>query len=249
MKKFLSALAAVFLISACAMPAFAEEGSALGGLDTSNTTSISSSASGSDLGGAIADANKNIAPSEEDIKKASETVQPVVKIVNYGIGIVLGLLGTVLIGITILDIVYIVSPSAVRNIGGSGQPAGGGMMGAPAQSAQATGFAAIISDDCKAAIAESGAAAGGAAAPSPMGGGFGGGFGGGMGMGMGVGMGSPAPAAAPKAKNVIKLYMKKRVVTFIFIGVCMVILTCTCFLDVGLKLGSWLVGITNGLAG
>lgn len=246
MKKFLSALAAVFLISACTMPAFAEEGSALGALDTSNTTSVSSNASGSDLGGAIAEANKNIAPSEEDIKKASETVQPVVKIVNYGMGIVLGLLGTVLIGITILDIVYIVSPSAVRNIGGSGQPVGGGMMG-QAQPAQATGFAAIISDDCKAALAEAGTAAGGTTVPSPMGGGFGGGFGGGMGMGMG--MGAPAPAAAPKAKNVIKLYMKKRVVTFVFIGVCMVVLTCTCFLDVGLKLGSWLVGITNGLAG
>lgn len=246
MKKFLSALAAMFLISACTMPAFAEEGSALGALDTSNTTSVSSSASGSDLGGAIAEANKNIAPSEEDIKKASETVQPVVKIVNYGIGIVLGLLGTVLIGITILDIVYIVSPSTVRNIGGSGQPVGGGMMG-QAQPAQATGFAAIISDDCKAALAESGTACGGTTAPSPMGGGFGGGFGGGMGMGMG--MGAPAPAAAPKAKNVLKLYMKKRVVTFVFIGVCMVVLTCTCFLDVGLKLGSWLVGITNGLAG
>lgn len=230
MKKFLSALAAVFLISACTMPAFAEEGSALGALDTSNTTSVSSNASGS----------------EEDIKKASETVQLVVKIVNYGIGIVLGLLDTVLIGITILDIVYIVSPSAVRNIGGSGQPVGGGMMG-QAQPAQATGFAAIISDDCKAALAESGAAAGNPVAPSPMGGGFGGGFGGGMGMGMG--MGAPAPAAAPKAKNVIKLYMKKRVVTFVFIGVCMVVLTCTCFLDVGLKLGTWLVGITNGLAG
>ena len=225
MKKFLSALAAVFLISACTMPAFAEEGSALGALDTGNTTSVSS---------------------EEDTEKASETVQTVVKIVNYGIGIVLSLLGTVLIGITILDIVYIVSPSAVRNIGGSGQPVGGGMMG-QAQPAQATGFAAIISDDCKAALAESGAAAGNPVAPSPMGGGFGGGFGGGMGMGMG--MGAPAPAAAPKAKNVIKLYMKKRVVTFVFIGVCMVVLTCTCFLDVGLKLGTWLVGVTNGLAG
>ena len=246
MKKFLSALAAVFLISACTMPAFAEEGSAFGALDTGNTTSVSSSASGSDHGAAIGAAIKDASVSDEDIEKASETIQPVVKIVNYGIGIVLGILGTVLIGITILDIVYIVSPSAVRNIGGSGQPAGGGMMG-QAQPTQATGFAAIISDDCKAALAEAGASAGGASAPSPMGGGFGGGFGGGMGMGMG--MGAPAPAAAPKAKNVIKLYMKKRVVTFVFIGVCMVVLTCTCFLDVGLKLGSWLVGITNGLAG
>ena len=72
------------------------------------------------------------------------------------------------------------------------------------------------------------------------------GFGGGMGMGMG--MGAPAPAAAPKAKNVIKLYLKKRVLTFVFIGICMVVLTCTCFLDVGMKLGTWLVGITNGLS-
>lgn len=242
MKKFLSALAAVFLISACTMPAFAEEGSAFGALDTGNTTSVSSSASSYDP----SKLTEGVTITDEQADEALETVKPIIQIVNYGIGIVLGLLGTVLIGITVLDIVYIVSPSAVRNIGGSGQPAGGGMMG-QAQPTQATGFAAIISDDCKAALAEAGASAGGASAPSPMGGGFGGGFGGGMGMGMG--MGAPAPAAAPKAKNVIKLYMKKRVVTFIFIGVCMVVLTCTCFLDVGLKLGSWLVGITNGLAG
>lgn len=238
MKKFLSALAAVFLISACAMPAFAEEGSALGGLDTTSTTSSSVDASS---------LTKATNLTEEQKKEALAAAEPVIRIVNTGIGVVLALLGTVLIGITVLDIVYIVSPSAVRNIGSSGQPAGGGMMG-QAQPTQATGFSAIISDDCKAAIAESGAAAGGAAAPSPMGGGFGGGFGGGMGMGMGMGMGAPAPAAAPKAKNVIKLYLKKRVLTFVFIGVCMIVLTCTCFLDVGMKLGTWLVGITNGLS-
>lgn len=241
MKKFLSALAAVFLISACTMPAFAEEGSALGALDTSNTTSVSSSTSGSDLGGLTSATNLT----EEQKKEAVAAAEPVIRIVNTGIGVVLALLGTVLIGITVLDIVYIVSPAAVRNIGGSGQPVGGGMMG-QAQPAQATGFSAIISDDCKAALAESGAAAGNPVAPSPMGGGFGGGFGGGMGMGMG--MGAPAPAAAPKAKNVIKLYLKKRVLTFVFIGICMVVLTCTCFLDVGMKLGTWLVGITNGLS-
>lgn len=247
MKKFLSVLAAVFLLSASAITASAEEGSNLGALDTSTSSSASTN-SGSDLGSAIAEANKNIAPSEEDIAKASETVQPVIKIVNYGIGIVLGLLGTALIAITVLDIVYIVSPSAVRNIGSNSQPVGGGMMG-QAQPAQATGFAAIISDDCKAALAESGASApvGGAA---PMGGvGFGSGA---MGFGsgaMGFGGGAMTPAAQPKAKNVIKLYMKKRIMTFVFIGVCLVVLTCTCFLDVGLKFGTWAVNLISGLAG
>lgn len=248
MKKFLSVLAAVFLLSASAITASAEEGSNLGALDT-GTSSSASTNSGSDLGAAIIEANKNIAPSEEDIAKASETVQPVIKIVNYGIGIVLGLLGTALIAITVLDIVYIVSPSAVRNIGSNSQPTGGGMMG-QAQPQPTTGFAAIISDDCKAALAESGASTpvGGAA---PMGGGMG--FGSGaMGFGggaMGFGGGAMTPAAQPKAKNVIKLYMKKRIMTFVFIGVCLVVLTCTCFLDVGLKFGTWAVNMISGLAG
>ena len=76
-------------------------------------------------------------------------------------------------------------------------------------------------------------------------GGFGGGFGGGMGMG---GMGMGAPAAAPASKKlVIATYMKKRIFTFVLIGICAVLLTCTCFLDVGTKIGMWILEMVSGI--
>ena len=193
----------------------------------------------------------------EDIEKAKETITPLVKFVNYGLGILVALLGTILLAVTILDMLYIVSPSFIRNIGGGDVTQAGGMNGmggmGQAPAPQKRGFAALISDDCLAALNESGAGAAGgapAAGAMPMGGGFnngfGGGFGGGFNGGMG-GMGAPAASPAPKAKAVIAIYLKKRVFTLVLIGVCVVVLTCTCFLDVGMKIGMWITGLVSGI--
>ena len=135
----------------------------------------------------------------------------------------------------------------------------GGMGGAPAPQ-PATGFASLISDDCKAALAESGV---GGAAPqaggmSPMGGmggmggfgggGFGGGgFGGMGGMGGMGGFGGAQAAPAPSKKAVAMVYLKKRVFTFVLIGICAVVLTCTCFLDVGTWLGTQILNAVSGI--
>lgn len=212
----------------------------------------------------IGNVYSDIGVSKEDMEQAKTLISPAVKWINIGIGVIVGILGTILIGITALDLLYIVSPTFIRNIGSNGAaaaaPQGGMGMGAmggmgmqQAQPQQETGFASLISDDCRNAMAECGAqmAAAGAGA-APMGGMGMGGMGmgryGGMGgMGMGMGMGAQAPAAQPKAKKVVLCYLKKRVVTFVLIGVCAVVLTCTCFLDVGTTIGQWIVNQVSGL--
>lgn len=199
---------------------------------------------------------------EESSAAAKELVSPLVKWVNIGIGIGVAVLGIILLAITALDLIYIVSPSFIRNLGSGGAaPQAGGMspmggMGGAAAPPPATGFASLISDDCKAALAEAGV---GGAAPqaggmSPMGGmggmgGFGGGFGGGYGGGgFGGGFGGGAQAApAPSKKAVAMVYLKKRVFTFVLIGVCAVVLTCTCFLDVGTWLGTQILNAVSGI--
>lgn len=202
-----------------------------------------------------------LGPNADDMAAATELVAPVVKWVNIGIGILTALLGTILLASTVIDLVYIISPSFIRNIGSQSAAAAtqggmgmGGMGGAPMGGAPvATGFASLISDDCRAALDACGAPGGNSPAPAGgMGfgggmGGFGGGFGGGMGMGMG-GMGMGAPAAAPASKKlVIATYMKKRIFTFVLIGICAVLLTCTCFLDVGTKIGMWILEMVSGI--
>ena len=191
-----------------------------------------------------------LGPDAEDMAAATELVAPVVKWVNIGIGVLTALLGTILIASTVIDLVYIISPSFIRNIGSQSAAAAtqGGMMGGmPGQAPVATGFASLISDDCRSALDECGAPGGVSPAPA---GGMGGMGMGGMGMGgmppMGMGMG--APAAAPISKKAVVLtYMKKRVFTFVLIGICAVLLTCTCFLDVGTKIGMWILEIVSGI--
>ena len=52
---------------------------------------------------------------------------------------------------------------------------------------------------------------------------------------------------APKSKKTVALcYLKKRTFSLILIGICVVVLTCTLFLDVGTKLGMWIVQLVSG---
>lgn len=284
--KFLSLIATVIVgLSALSCTAFADDLDNLGTTlpDAATTTSsVTSSVPEASTpvvedesdpvgtAGSISDAYGQLGMSSEDIEKAAETVAPVVAFVNYAIGVVVAILGTILLAVTVIDLVYIISPQFIRNIGSNGAqqaPQGGmmggmgGMMGAQqAQQPQATGFAALISDDCRAALAECGTAAatpgaapmGGGGFGGGMGGGFGGGFGGGYGGGFGGGgmmggMGAQQAPAAPKTKTVALCYLKKRVFSLVIIGVCIVVLTCTCFLDVGMKVGTWILEMVTGV--
>ena len=235
----------------------------------SQSTTQPPTPSGTSSGQQVASGNGNdvgtvFSEMKPDTDTAKELVSPIVKWVNIGIGVGVAILGIILLAITVLDLLYIVSPSFIRNLGSGGavQAGGmspmGGMGGAPAPQ-PATGFASLISDDCKAALAESGV---GGVAPqaggmSPMGGmsgmggmgGFGGGGFGGMGGmgGMGGFGGAQAAAPAPSKKAVAMVYLKKRVFTFVLIGICAVVLTCTCFLDVGTWLGTQILNAVSGI--
>ena len=225
---------------------------------SSDDATIEQSPSG---GGTIGNVYSDVGIDQETMEQAKKAVSPIVKGVNIAIGVIVALLGTVLLAITALDLLYIVSPSFIRNIGATAAaPQAQGMMGGQAQAQPAaSGFASLISDDCRNAIAECGEiAAPGMAAPGMgapgMGGGFGGGYGGmgGFGGGFGGGMGAPGMGAQtqakPKAKKVVLCYLKKRVFTFVLIGVCAVVLTCTCFLDLGTNFGQWIVDKVSGIA-
>lgn len=279
-KKIISLIASAFLgITMLATSAFAvNNATALDDIGDGSATSTTATATAGENGGKgvfgddgieidstasnIANLTEGIGLDEETVAKARETATPIVKAVNYGLGILLALFGTYLLAITILDMIYIASPSFIRNIGSNG--------GAPAMDGQgqprATGFSSLISDDCRAALAESAAAVGGAPAGGmggmggmdPMMGGMGGmgmpgmggmgmpGMGGMGGMGM-PGMGGGAPAAPkPKFKQTVLCYLKKRVFTLVLLGVCIAVFTCTCLTDIGLSIGNW---ITNTLAG
>lgn len=264
------------IVLACGVSATSLDDLSGGAVTTSGNGTQLEGGSAPDISGiglpsssSIGDTYNELGVSAEDIAAAGQIISPVVKWVNIGIGIVVAILGTVLLGFTALDLLYIVSPDFIRNIGSGGaaaMPQQGGMggmgmgmgmggMGAQPQMQQQTtsGFASLISDDCKAALAECGAVPAAQGAQGGMGGMGMGGMGMGMGMGrygmggMGMGgMGAQAQPAAVKPKKVALCYLKKRVTTFIIIGICAVVLTCTCFLDVGTKLGQWIVDMVNG---
>ena len=217
---------------------------------TSASQQVQTPASGNTQAGGSSSATNNgfidyskLGPGADDMAAATELVAPVVKWVNIGIGILTAILGTILLASTALDLVYIVSPTFVRNLGSNNAAAQQNMMGGMSGPAPAaTGFASLISDDCRAALDECGAPGG--MSPAPAGGM------GGMGMGMGgMGMGGMgAPAAAPASKKAVALcYLKKRVFTFVLIGICAVLLTCTLFLDVGTKVGMWIYQMVSGI--
>lgn len=201
-------------------------------------------------GGSSAEAVKSlfdeVGVDEHSSQEAKRITQPLVYYANLGFAILLSFALIVMFFITGLDIVYIAVPPLRRFLlseqpqqsGGfnSGFGAGFGGMSQPSSSSSKLGQ--LISDEAKAAVAES---------QPQQSGGFGAGFGGGFGGGFGAGFaGEPA-----KPKSLIISYMKKRIVFFITFGICAVLLSTTLFTDIGISLGTWimnrLIGINNSI--
>ena len=210
----------------------------------------------------------------ESAAKAKKWIEPVAKVLNTVTAVILGLFASMLILVSVLDMVYLCIPitrqwlcpggadmgagaAAGGMAGGMGGMGMGGMgmggygrrgmgrmgmggmgmggmggMGGAAQ-AQPTLGASIgrwISDDALAAVNESQngmAAAGGMAA-------------GGMGMQPGM-----APATG---KNVMFAYLKKRAFSLVMLGVCLVLFSCTVFTDLGITIGTKIIGLLTGIA-
>lgn len=255
---------------------------------TSNTATTTNTNNGTSGGNQVTqNAGKNESTAEavgdlfsaagvdsESAAKAKKWIEPVAKVLNTVTAVILGLFASMLILVSVLDMVYLGIPitrqwlcpggadmgagaAAGGMAGGMGGMGMGGMgmggygrrgmgrmgmggmgmggmggMGGAAQ-AQPTLGASIgrwISDDALAAVNES---QNGMAAAGGMAGGA---------MGMQPGM---APATG---KNVMFAYLKKRAFSLVMLGVCLVLFSCTVFTDLGITVGTKIIGLLTGIA-
>lgn len=175
------------------------------------------------------------AVTNDDMSKASKMTSPITKMIGTLIGIINLLTVALIFLITSLDIMYISVPFIRKFLypAGSIQQSGGGVMGGQPQAN--TNSHKWISEDCLNAMTE--------AQPQQQG----------MGMGMGMGMGGMGgmggqPQAVP-AKQVIGVYLKKRILFLVLFGVCSTILMSSLFLDCGLNLAQLIYKIGEMLNG
>lgn len=204
---------------------------------------------------------ENVGPDQEDFTKANKITKPVAKVVNTVVAVMLAALGLFLLFYSVADLLYLTVPvtrkllnpnyggqSSSGGMGGMGGGFGGGGYGGGgfggggyggmggmgggmggAQQAPASGGFVLVSDEAVAVLQETQAQA------QPQGG-----------MGMG-GMGGQAQPA-PSKKAVLLVYLKRRTVTLVLIGVCIVLFTTTVFTDIGINLGSWALNKLMGFA-
>ena len=213
---------------------------------------------------AVGDLFSSAGVNEESAAKAKKWIEPVAKVLNTVIAVILGLFASMLILVSVLDMVYLGIPitrqwlcpggadmgaaaagGMAGGMGGMGAMGGmGGMggygrrgmgrmgmggMGGAAQT-QPTLGASIgrwISDDALAAVNES---QNGMAAAGGMGA-----------MGM---QGAMPPATG---KNVMFAYLKKRAFSLVMLGVCLVLFSCTVFTDLGITVGTKIIGLLTGI--
>jgi len=196
----------------------------------------------------------------DQLKKASETMSPLVKLLGYAAGgiIILTVAGVTVI--TALDLLYIAVPP-VRGFlykGGAdagmagGMPGMGmgmrgrmGMMGGSMGGAQqGVGARQWVSDEAVAcaALLGGGAQAQGGAMAGGMMGGMMGGYGGMAQMGANQ-------QQAQSTKSVIGMYFKKRIFFMILLALCIIVLTSSAIMNCGVNLAEWFLKIVNMLNG
>lgn len=189
------------------------------------------SASMQEIGEVLSDA---MTINSEELQAGAKLASPLAKLIRTCISVVMALLSVFILANSIWDIVCIsVRPLCQRvatgQINSEDLP---------------SKMAAWASHDALVAIQKAGAANGvptGGASPA---GNFGAGsinnFGptamGGFGTPM---SGAPAPSV-PKAKQILPIYFRKRLVFLVLFGVCLAIFCTSTFTDLGLQLGSWI---------
>ena len=142
---------------------------------------------------AVGDLFSSAGVNEESAAKAKKWIEPVAKVLNTVIAVILGLFASMLILVSVLDMVYLGIPITRQWL-----CPGGADMGA--------------------------AAAGGMGA-----------------MGM---QGAMPPATG---KNVMFAYLKKRAFSLVMLGVCLVLFSCTVFTDLGITVGTKIIGLLTGI--
>lgn len=183
---------------------------------------------------------------KDSLSRAQSGVAPLVRIISGFISIILVLLSVWLFAQSAIDLVYLCVPAS-RGIlnpnmaaGGAAMGAmGGGMgMGAMGGGAQVSGNGGKkwISDEAEQALNEGQAGSVGAAN-------------GAMGMNMGMGMGMGMVPQQNKPKNVLGIYLKKRIGFMILFAISLVVLFCTVPLTFGTTAANTLVSWVSNLLG
>lgn len=215
--------------------------------------------SNQDSAAAVGEIFKQGGLTSESVEKSKKWVEPVAKVINLAMAVVLGIFSALLVLVSVLDMVYIGLPftrpylcpnaqqpqqgmGASPMMGGMTGYGRGGMMGMNGMSGmqqqqQSSGLAATIgqwiSDDALNAVREAQATQQQGAGASPMMGSF--------------GMQAQAQQPQPKGKSLILGYLKKRSFTLIMLGVCLVLFTCTVFTDLGTMIGVKLLSLLSGI--
>lgn len=181
----------------------------------------------------------------EELEQGAKMVAPLARLIRIIISAVMALLSVLILANSIWDIVCIsVRPLCQKVL--TGQTNSDDIM---------SKMAAWASHDALVAIQKAGATQGGA--PTAPAGGFGGpgGFGGSGGFGGPGGFGgqggfggAPATPAAPKAKQILPIYFRKRLVFLILFGVCLAIFCTSTFTDLGLQIGTWIAEKVSGVS-
>jgi hypothetical protein len=170
----------------------------------------------------------NVGVDNESMQKANTYLNPTARVLNTIMAIILGFTSLALFLISALDLLYIAFPPirSLLNVQGGSTSSGIGIgassgigIGASAGGSQTSSFR-WISDEAVAAVSEAGS-----------------------GQSSGGWVNS---VQKPKTKCVIVSYLKKRSFFLIVFAICCILFSTTVFTDLGIKLGTWLIGVITG---
>lgn len=188
----------------------------------------------------ISDMLRNQHPVTKDsMARAQNGVAPLVRMISGFISLILVLLSVWIFAQTAIDLVYLVVPFS-RGVLNPNMVSGGAMGGMSMGMGMGMGGAQVsgnggkkwVSDEAEQALNEGQAGSVGAAN-------------GAMGMSMGMGM---APQQN-KPKNVLGLYLKKRIGFMVLFAICLIVLFCTVPLTIGTTTANTLVSWVSNFLG
>lgn len=186
----------------------------------SNSTTKPSS-SNKERADAIGSMFDNVGVDNESMQKANTYLNPTARILNTIMAIILGFTSLALFLISALDLLYIAFPPirSLLNVQGGSTSSG---IGASVGGSQTSSFfSRWISDEAVASVVKAGS--------EQSSGGF-----------------MVSSAQKPKTKSVIVGYLKKRSFFLIVFAICCILFSTTVFTDLGIKVGTWLLGVITG---
>lgn len=233
-------------------------GSNLNDIDVTGKITGNQKESGSDHtnisgeGGSITDQFKNNAPiKSEDLAKAKQGSSWLTGLISVAVATIFYLVLGFVALVTVLDLAYLYVPfvrpylytagtDGTGGFTGQGSVGGGSILGKQWVSDEAVQVASMLGGSAQA----TGHGGGGGFGGGFGGGGFGGGFGGG---GFGA---QPQQSQEKGGKSVAYIYLKKRIVALVFLGVSAVLLLFTSvFTDFGFNIGGLIYRIIDIISG